>query len=250
MILNLFIVFLILLGIYFIVMGNTASHLPVARQRRHLAVFVLGLIAALVTFIPSPDLFGPDYRFTVSMTQVLFAVDLAPLLLFLGLPETTLLPLQRWDGLKRSLKNPFVVGAASTFILLVWFTPPVFEAASRSLPLWVYKQILFLLCGLLFWWPIAGPLPEWRAGYALQLLYLFIIRLPMTVVAIIFTSANRVIYTARSFSLEICAPSSISDQRTGGLVMWTVGGLFVLVVLMIVFFRWFNTGYAAEESSP
>jgi cytochrome c oxidase assembly factor CtaG len=238
---------LAILGIYFVAMSRVANRLSLSRQRWHLASFTLGLVVALVVFIPSPDLFGPDHRFTVSMGQMLLAVDLGPLLLFSGIPAATLQPLQRRNALMRGLAKPYLVGIVSTLILLGWFVPALFEAASRNLSIWTLKQIFFLISGLLLWWPVAGPLSTLKPTYPIQLAYLFVMRLPMTIVGILFTFADKFIYTARSFSLEICAPSSLSDQRTGGLVIWTVGGLIVFAILSVVFFRWFSTYDAAES---
>lgn len=235
-----------ILGLYFIGMSQVADALSFSSQRKHLARFVLGLVVTMVIFIPSPDLFGPDYRFTVNMAQMLLAVDLGPLLLFSGIPAVMLEPLVQKKGLTRFLSKPYWVGIASSLMLLIWFAPTPFEAASQNLTLWIVKQILFLLSGLLLWLPVASPVADWKPTYPIQLLYLFIMRLPMTVLGIMFTFADRLIYTARSFSLEICAPSSISDQQMGGLVIWTFGGLVMFAVVAFVFFRWFNMAEKAE----
>jgi cytochrome c oxidase assembly factor CtaG len=247
MVSSLLIILLAVLGFYFIAMSQTASQLLPSRQLWHLASFTLSLLVILIVFIPAPDLFGPDHRFTVSMGQMLFANDLGPLLLFFGIPAAMLQPLQRWKALMRSLAKPLLVGIVSTVILLGWFAPVFFEAASRNLAVWILKQVLFLISGLFFWWPVAAPLRMWKPAYPVQLVYLFVMRLPMTVLGILFTFADKLIYTSRSFSLEICAPSSISDQRTGGLVIWTIGGLIILAILSVVFFRWFNASEAAES---
>ena len=244
--LTLFVILLVVLGIYSIAMSRIADQLTPNQQRWHLARFTLGLLAALAIFIPSPDLFGPDYRFTVSMGQFLLAVDLGPLLLFQGIPKLMLQPLLQWDKLGHSLSRPLLVGIVSSTILVSWHVPGLFEAASRSLPIWILKELLLLVAGLILWWPVTGPLPGWRSSYPLQLVYLFIIRIPMVIVGTFFTFANNLIYTARSFSLEICAPSSISDQQLGGLVMSFVGGLIGFTALSIVFFIWFRESNAVE----
>jgi putative membrane protein len=237
---------LAILGLYFIAMSRIANRLAISRQRWHLSSFTLGLLVALMVFVPSPDLFGPDHRFTVSMGQMLLAVDLAPLLLFSGIPATLLQPLKQRDALMRKLAMPQFVGLVSTIILFSWFVPALFEAASRSLTVWILKQVLFLIAGLFFWWPIAAPLPMYKPAYPIQLVYLFVMRLPMTALGILFTFANKLIYTARSFSLEICSPSSVSDQRAGGLVIWTIGGLIIVAILSVAFFRWFNANETEE----
>ena len=191
----LFTILLAVLGIYAIAMSRIADQLPASRQRWHSVWFTLGLLVSLVVFIPSPDLFGPDHRFTVNMGQL----------------------------------------------------PVLFEAASRNLTLWILKQVVFLVAGLLLWWPVVGPLPGWRPSYPVQLLYLFVTRLPMTVLGIILTLADELIYSSRSFALELCAPSSLPDQQVGGLVMWVVGGLIMFAAFAIVFFRWFGAPEGAES---
>ncbi len=248
MLLSLFIILLAGLGIYSFAMSGVAGQLSPAQQRRYLARFTLGLLAALAIFIPSPDLFGPEYRFTVSMGQLLLAVDLGPLLLFLGIPTLMARPLMRWHKLGRFLSTTLLVGLASSAILVAWHVPVLFEAASRSLPVWILKELLLLVAGLLLWWPVAGPLPEWRAAYPVQLFYLFIIRVPMVIVGSFFIFANSLIYTSRSFALEICAPSSIPDQQFGGLVMSVVSGLIGFAALTIIFFIWSKRSTAAELS--
>jgi len=44
-----------------------------------------------------------------------------------------------------------------------------------------------------------------------DLLYI-IMRIPMTLLGFLLTFSNQLIYSARSFALEICAPSSLPDQ--------------------------------------
>jgi cytochrome c oxidase assembly factor CtaG len=228
-------------------MSRIADQLPASRQRWHVAWFTLGLVVALAVFIPSPDLFGPDHRFTVNMVQLLLAVDLGPLFMFMGIPAMLLQPLLRWDTLGRRLTTPLLAGLVSAVILLSWFVPVLFEAASRNLMLWILKQLVFLIAGLLLWWPVAGPLHVWKPAYPVQLLYLFITRLPTTFVGIMLTFADKLIYSSRSFALELCAPSSLGDQQIGGLVMWMGGGLIIFAAFFIVFFRWFGTPDASES---
>ena len=241
----LLIALLAVLGVYFIGMSRTADQVPLSRQAWQLASFTLGLLAALAIFVPSPDLLGPDHRFAVNMGQFVLAVDLGPLLLFLGIPAALLEPLTRWDALGRRLTQPLVVGLISSMILVGWHMPFLFEAASRDLPTWLLKQALCLVAGLLLWWPVAGPLGGWRPPYVGQLAYMFLVRVPTVLLGSLLTFADKLIYSSRSFALEICAPSSLSDQVFGGLVMWTVGEVVMLTVFTIVFFNWRRVSEAA-----
>ena len=244
--LNLFIIFLAVLGVYAITMSRIAGQLSPTQQRWSLASFTLGLVAVLAILIPSPDLFGPNYRFSVSMGQLILAIDLGPLLLFLGIPKLFLKPLLRWKILGRFLTKTPLVGVVSSIIMASWHMPVLFEAASRNLPIWILKELMLLVSGLLLWSPVAGPLPQWRSAYPVQLVYLFIIRIPMVIVGTFFIFATNLIYTSRSFALEICAPSSIADQQIGGLAMSMVSGLIGLTVLSIVFYNWYKASNATE----
>ncbi len=246
-ILRLATIFLALLGLYFLAMSRIAAALPPAEQFRRLAYFAAGLAGTLVVFIPSPDLFGPNYRFTVSMAQMLLAINLAPLFLLQGFPEEMLVWLSRHDRLRRFLSNPLLTGIASTTLFFVWFVPGIFEAASSSRALWVIKEGTSLVSGLIFWWPVATPLVSWRTSLAKQIFYLIAMRFPMAVLGILFTLSSRLFYRTRSFALEICAPASLPDQQLGGLIMWTIGGLILFAAFAVVFLRWFKRYEAASS---
>jgi putative membrane protein len=227
------------LGLYALVMGRAAGRVPPERQRRHLVVFTLGLLLTLVIFIPSPDLFGPEYRFTVSMAQMLLAVDLTPPLLLRGFPSVLFEPAAWKDVLSRP-QTALYSGAISTAVLWTWFLPPLFEAASGSLGIWLLKQALLLVSGLIMWWPVFGLSPEYRPVYPIQLVYLLVMRIPMAALGIGLSFATRLVYTARSFALELCAPSSVADQQLGGLIMWMVGGMSLLAAFFLILSRWLD----------
>lgn len=232
--------FLALLGGYCLAMSRVAAAVPRAEQLRRLAMFAVGLVGTLAVFLPSPDLFGPDYRFTVSMGQMLLAINLAPLFLLQGIPEAMLAWLVRHDGAQRFLSNPLLTGLTSTMLFFIWFVPGIFEAASSSWILWMIKEAASLLSGLIFWWPVATTLLAWRTSLPKQIFYLIAMRFPMAVLGILFTLSSRLFYRSRSFALEICAPASLPDQQLGGLIMWTLGGLILFVAFAVVFLRWFQ----------
>jgi cytochrome c oxidase assembly factor CtaG len=86
---------------------------------------------------------------------------------------------------------------------------------------------------------VAGGLPAWKPAYPGQLVYLFAIRMPTTIVGVIIGFANTLLYRS-SVGLELCAPASLPDQQIGGLVMWSVGGLIMVFALAIIVYRWFG----------
>jgi putative membrane protein len=203
----------------------------------------------LATLIPSPQLFGPTNRFTANMSQFVLGIEIGTPLLLLGLPAELLQPLRRWDTTARRFTAVLPAGLISTALILAWHLPAPFEAASGALPVWLSKQVVLLVAGLLGWWPVTGALLAWRAPYPAQLLYLFLMRLPMALLGALLTFADRLIYNARPFGVEICAPASLGDQQAAGVVMWSGGGLIFFVAFTLLFFRWAST-QDVEATSP
>lgn len=228
-----------ILGGYFIAAGRISTQVPPGKQRVHLALFVIGLGIIYVALIPAPEIFGPLNRFTVNMGQMLLAIDIAPILILLGTPRNLLQPPSRFVP-DRRIFSPILTGIIASVILFGWMTPRLFEASSSSLTVWIIKQAAYLLAGFLIWFPVASPVEQWRAGYPAQILYLFLLRVPMAIIGVIFAFSENLIYQSRSFASEICAPSSLADQQSGGLVMWVAGGFFMLFVFTFIFYRWYR----------
>jgi cytochrome c oxidase assembly factor CtaG len=232
------------LGAYFLGIAGVYEQLPAARRRAHLGWFLLGLGWAAFGFIPSPLLLGPDLRFTVNMAQFVALTGLAAPLLWMGLPEPFFRPLVRWPplaGAGRRLIRPIPAYLAANLIFFAWHTPALFEVSSRSVALWALKQFLFLLAAMLAWGPVLSPTPAWpRLSEPGQILYLFFLAMPTTLLGALFTFPDTRIYNPSALGFEVCAPSSLEDQRLAGLFMWVPGALIYLGALTVVFFRWFG----------
>jgi putative membrane protein len=98
---------------------------------------------------------------------------------------------------------------------------------------------MFLTGAVLMWWPLLSPLPELpRLSYPGQMLYSFLMTLPMTVVSIFIVYADHVLYPAYASAPRLWGLSPLEDQRLGGLIMWIPGGLFFYLLTSLIFFRW------------
>jgi cytochrome c oxidase assembly factor CtaG len=239
------IVLLAVMGIYFIAMNRWADRLAPSVQRRHLLWFTIGLVAALVAFIPSPNLFGANYRFMANMVEFFLLTGLAAPLLLLGIPRTTIHLPAALDRATRWLKSPLRAYLVANFVFLAWHVPIAFETASRDPIIWSIKQVILLGAGLIAWAPVFEGESLWGKNFhPLRLLYLFFLSIPTTVLGALFTLAPNLVYSARALAFEICAPAFLGDQQAGGLVMWYAGAIIDLFALSILFFRWFGTSDA------
>jgi putative membrane protein len=85
--------------------------------------------------------------------------------------------------------------------------------------------------------PEVPPLP--LAG---RMLYLFLVSIPMQLVAAIITFADTPLYEWYVHAPRTWGLSPLDDQKYGGLLMWVPGNLWLFGAIAIIFFRW-----AAEE---
>jgi cytochrome c oxidase assembly factor CtaG len=86
---------------------------------------------------------------------------------------------------------------------------------------------------------------------------LFVDGMFMMVLGIVFTFASVEFYTAYSSAPRLWGLSVLTDQQIGGLVMWYPGNLPYGILLVIAFYRWFDSGesphdavLAAPQESP
>ncbi|MEO5590790.1 MAG: cytochrome c oxidase assembly protein, partial [Gemmatimonadaceae bacterium] len=70
----------------------------------------------------------------------------------------------------------------------------------------------------------------------------FLMILPMSVVAIYITMAERILYPAYAAAPRITSLSPFDDQLLGGLIMWIPGGLIFILIMTVVFFKWASRG--------
>ena len=116
----------------------------------------------------------------------------------------------------------------------------------------IVQHLMIMAAAVILWWPMLSPLPELpRAPYPVQMLYLFVVGLPMVVVSIFITMADGILYpyyAAAPRVWEVLTPHA--DQHLGGLIMWIPGGLVFLVAITVVFFRWQGAGAHDVDVAP
>ena len=100
----------------------------------------------------------------------------------------------------------------------------------------------------MMWWPVLSPLPELpRLSYPVQMLYLFLMTLPMSIVAVYIAYARHLLYPGvRARAEDPRASRRWTTSCIGGLIMWIPGGLFFFAIISVMFFRWQQHG--AEDS--
>jgi putative membrane protein len=176
------------------------------------------------------------------MAQHLLLAQVMPPLLLLGLPDWMLRPLFRHPAVRplaRRLTNPLVAFVLYNALLIVIHVPVVFERMVRDEGMHITLHLLLMAAGVLAWWPLLSPLPELpRLTYPGQMLYLFMLLIPMAAVSAPIALAPTVIYPWYAAEPHPLGLTPLADQELGGLLMWVGAGLYLMCVFSLIFFRW------------
>jgi putative membrane protein len=190
------------------------------------------------------------YLFSAHMVQHLLLTLLMPPLLLAGVPGWMLRPLLTRPvvgRVARVLTKPKICFAAFNLVVALWHVPIFYNAAVESHAIHIVQHLMFMAAAVMLWWPVLSQLPELpRLSYPMQMLYLFLTTLPMSVVAVFITYSRNLLYPGYSAAPRILGITPMEDQLIGGLIMWIPGGLVFFAVISVIFFRWQTRG--AEDS--
>lgn len=222
--------------------------------RREVGAFLAGVaVLALATLGPLAE-WAEHVALSAHMVQHLLLMLVAPVLLLLGTPAWLLRRLARAPGLGRlgaRLTRPVLAFGLASAVQVAWHVPLAFEAALRVDALHALEHVTFLLSGLLFWFPVAGRLPEWpRPSPPAQLLYLFLATVPMMAIAAPITLAEEVLYPFYAEQGARWPLDPRTDQELAGVLMWVGGMLAYLVAGTLVFFRWAGPVTREDGEAP
>jgi putative membrane protein len=216
------------------------GHPPAPTWR--IVCFIAGLVVILGSLNgPIHDL-SDYYLFSIHMVQHLLLTLVLPPLLIAGLPGWLADALARPPAVRaagRFLTHPLVAGIIFTVTLLVWHLVPMYDLMMRNHEVHVATHLMFMVAAVIMWWPalssstLVPPL-----GYGLRALYLFLVSIPMQVVAALITFADDVLYEWYSVAPRTWGLSPKDDQQLGGLLMWVPGNMYMLAAIAAVFYLW------------
>lgn len=211
-------------------------------SRGHVTAFLAGTAILAGAVLGPLAEWAERVALSAHMVQHLLLILVVPLLWLLGLPAWLLAPVARTPVVGRLgwwVTRPLLALAVASAVQVAWHVPVAFDAALRIEWLHALEHVSFLATGLLLWWPVAGPAPEWpRPSSPAQLLYLFLATIPMMAIAAPITLAEDVLYPYYAAAGHSWPLTPRTDQELAGVLMW-VGGMFgYLVAGTVVFFRW------------
>jgi putative membrane protein len=211
-------------------------------SRGQRALFITGLLVLFLSLNgPLHDL-SDYYLFSAHMVQHLALTLIVPPLLILGTPGWMLRPalknatVNRWAHRLTNARAAFLI---FNVVLAGWHLPPLYNLAMANHDVHIVEHLMFLMSATLMWWPLTSQMSELpRLAYPGQMLYSFLMTIPMSIVAFCIALADHLLYPAYAAAPRIWHITPMFDQSAGGLIMWVPGTLFFLIVLSIVFFKW------------
>lgn len=175
-----------------------------------------------------------EERFTAHMVEHLLLVDVAALLLVLGLTGPVLAPVLRIPALAplRVLGHPGVALPLWIANLVLWHLPGPHEAAVRGEALHAVQHLAFLATGGAVWLALLGPLPKpaWF-GNAARLGYIVGVRLAGAALA------NALLFGGEPFYDVYTAPDPEEDQVVAASLMMIEESVLTICLLAWLFLK-------------
>jgi putative membrane protein len=199
-------------------------------------VLVLALVSPLNTL-------ADGYLFSAHMLQHVLLLLIVPPLALLSVPPLQRAP-DRWHV------PPLVGWFGGWAAMWLWHVPALCDAAGRSALVRGVQVVSLLLSGVLFWWPIIGPVQRQRLRPLAGVVYLFSACLGCTVLGILLAFAPLGVCPVYAHPVDRLGIlplirddwglTPLQDQQLGGLMMWLPPCAVYLSSMLGLLARWYR----------
>jgi putative membrane protein len=195
---------------------------------------------------------GAGYLASVHMVQYLLFTMVVPPLILSGIPPRALRRLVGPPAIHKVvalLSRPLIAFAVFNVVLLSTHLPGTVNTLAATQVGSFVKDMAWLFAGLVFWWQVLGPLPEFQPlSLPGRIVFLIANVFIPTVPASFLTFADYPIYAVYELSAPVGSLTATEDQQLAGLLMKIVGGFAIFGTASVLFFRWHRMEEAAEPS--
>ncbi len=209
-----------------------------------LTLFASGLLVILAALVSPIDDLG-DQLLVMHMVQHVLLIDIAPILLILGLTKVLLRPVTRRvhavEQRAGYLAHPAFAVVAYVGFMWAWHVPAMYDAALHNTTVHALEHLCFFAAGALYWWHLLSPI---RSRYRLTGLgpvaYMVATKLLVGLLGILLAFAPTVIYPYYAGHPHYWGLSPHTDQSMAGLVMALEQSVVMGIALVAVFVRMLN----------
>ena len=204
-------------------------------------LFGSGLLMVLAALISPLDSLG-DQLMVFHMVQHMLLLDLAPILLILGLTKGVLRPVtRRVHTLERRagvFAHPAFAVIAYAGLLWLWHIPYMYDQAQGSSGLHVLEHLCFAAAGSLYWWHLLSPIrSRMRLGGLGPIGYMVSTKLLVGLLGVALAFAPTSIYPFYTHKPAYWGLTAHFDQSMAGLVMALEQSIVMGIALVYLFVR-------------
>ena len=230
----------------------TAAYLVAAHRTRtawwRRAAFLLAAVLLLVVTITPVETIALHYLVWVHLLQNVVLAEWAPLLIVLGLGPVLAAALARSVPGLPALTHPLVALPLWLVNYAIWHIPVVYDTALENPHTLLHlEHLLYVLTGILFWWPVFTDAPRSlssgaRAGYVFAG---FVLSAPL---GLVLALVPEPVYDFYADAPErLWGLSLLTDQQLGGMTMAAEQSAVFFAVFAYWFWRFLVEQDASED---
>jgi cytochrome c oxidase assembly factor CtaG len=183
-----------------------------------------------------------EQLFFMHMVQHLLLLDLAPILVILGLTRIILRPLTRRLMRLEQAAGPLAHPVFAIFLyagfMLLWHVPAMYDLALEHPVVHVLEHVTFGLAGGLYWWHLLSPIrSRRRLGGMGPVVYMLATKVIVGLLGILLAFAPNAIYDFYERQPGYWGLSPGTDQAVGGLTMALEQSIVMGIALVFLFVR-------------
>jgi cytochrome c oxidase assembly factor CtaG len=214
-------------------------------------LFAGGILTILVALVSPLDSLG-DQLMVMHMVQHMLLLDIAPILLILGLTKVLLRPvtrrLQRIERRAGFLAHPVFAVIFYAGLLWMWHMPALYDAAQGNSVIHALEHLCFFAAGSLYWWHVLSPIrSRMRLAGLGPVTYMAGGKLLVGILGIVLAFAPRVIYPFYAHQPHYWGLTPLDDQMMAGLVMALEQSIVMGIALVILFVNMLNETERTEQ---
>jgi cytochrome c oxidase assembly factor CtaG len=218
-----------------------------------LVLFMGGLAAIVVALISPVDELGSQLM-VMHMLQHVLLLDIAPILMILGLTKVLLRPAtRRLQAVERRagfLGSPWFAVIAYAGLMWLWHIPAMYDAALRNANIHALEHVCFALAGGLYWWHLLSPIRgRMRLGGMGPVMYMVITKLLVGVLGVVLAFAPTAIYSFYAHHPHYWGLSPREDENLAGLLMALEQSVVMGIALVWLFVRMLNESEREQQRS-
>lgn len=196
--------------------------------------------------------FAEDYLYSAHMVQHLLLSWVVPPMMLMATPTwlaRLVLGRARSYQVFRFFTRPLVAGILYNVVLAISHLPVIVNESVRWSGVHFTVHLVVVISALLMWTAICGPLPELRVSLPVQCLYLFLVGILTIIPSAWLTYAQDVVYVGYIHPWKsYWGLDALGDQQLAGFIMRSISGLYIGIIIVVLFFRWARQLTAGDDA--